>query len=108
MAPTATLDRTLDALGNEHRRRIVDRLATGSVDTPLLGEQFSMSKQALNKHLVVLEAAGLVRRERHGRVHTVHLQTGPLGSIVDWVGQVRQGWESSFDRLGQLLEEGDT
>ena len=108
MAPNAMLDRTLDALANEHRRRIVDRLSGGSVDTPRLGDHFSMSKQALNKHLVVLEEAGLVRRERRGRVHTVHLRTEPLDSIIDWVGQVRRGWESSFDRLGEMLEEGQT
>ena len=105
MASPATLDRTLDALANDQRRRIVDRLVEGPLDTPALGADFAMSKQALNKHLVQLEDAGLIERRRHGRVHEIRLRAEPLDELTTWVSRVRLGWESSLDRLGRLLEE---
>ena len=105
MASSGVLDRTFDALANEHRRRIVDRLSGGSVDTPELTAGFDMSKQALNKHLTVLEQAGLVERELRGRVHHVQLVPDKLNLVTDWVSEVRRGWGASLDRLGDLLEE---
>lgn len=107
MVANDLLERTFDALGNPHRREIIDRLMGGPLDTPVLGACFDMSKQALNKHLVVLERAGLIDRRLNGRVHRVHLRPDPLDTVVDWVSAVRRGWESSFDRLGDLLERKD-
>lgn len=105
--PTATLDPIFDALASEHRRKIVDLLVGGPLDTPTLGERFSISKQALNRHLSVLEDAGLVSRRLQGRVHELTLVTEPLDGITDWVSQIRRGWETNFDRLDQLLQEND-
>ena len=99
------LDRTLDALANPHRRDIVDRLVAGPLDTPSLGTAFDMSKQALHRHLTVLEGAGLVERRAQGRVHEVRLCAEPLAAVVSWASEVRRGWETSLDRLAHVLEE---
>ena len=102
----SALDRTFDALANEHRRKIVDHLTIGSLDTPTLGARFDISKQAMNRHIVLLEEAGLVERELQGRVHQLTLRTTPLDGISNWVSEIRRGWETNFDRLDQLLREG--
>lgn len=103
--PAATLDPLFDALASEHRRSIVDHLTTGPLDTPTLGARFDMSKQALNRHILVLEEAGLVERRLQGRVHELRLVAEPLDGISDWVSQIRRGWQANIDRLTALLEE---
>lgn len=104
---TATLDPIFDALASEHRRKIVDHLSSGPLDTPTLGSRFSMSKQALNRHIVVLEDAGLVQREMHGRVHRLTLRAEPLDGVSAWVDHIRRGWEANFDRLDQILQDNE-
>lgn len=103
--PAATLDPLFDALASEHRRSIVDHLTAGPLDTPTLGARFDMSKQALNRHLLVLEEAGLVERRLQGRVHELRLVAAPLDGISEWVSQIRRGWQANIDRLTAVLEE---
>lgn len=100
-----TLDPVFDALASEHRRRIVDHLAVRPLDTPTLGAKFNMSKQALNRHIVVLEDAGLIERRLQGRVHELRLIADPLDGVSDWVSQIRRGWQANLDRLADVLEE---
>lgn len=102
---STTLDPIFDALSSEHRRRIVSILAAGPTDTPALGRRFDLTKQALNRHLTVLEQAGLVERELQGRVHRLELVDEPLNQVTDWVSQIRRGWEANLDRLEQLLDD---
>ncbi len=102
---TAVLDRAFDALANPHRRAIVDRLADGPLTTPELGQTFEMSKQALSRHVHVLESAGLVARRPHGRVHELRLEPGPLDEIAEWTTLRRRAWEANLDRLDAVLSE---
>jgi DNA-binding transcriptional ArsR family regulator len=101
----ATLDPIFDALASEHRRRIVDHLAVSPLDTPALGAKFNMSKQALNRHIVVLEDAGLIERRLQGRVHQLRLVSDPLDGVSEWVSHVRRGWQANLDRLADVLEQ---
>ena len=105
MTSSVVLDRTFDALANEHRRRIVNQLTAGPLDTPTLGSRFALSKQGLSRHLIVLQDAGLVERRLRGRVHQLSLQAAPLDGVSDWVTEVRRGWEANLDRLNQILRE---
>lgn len=102
------VDRAFAALSNGHRRAIVDRLTSGPIETPSLGAEFAMSKQALHKHLAVLERAGLVERTGLGRVHRVQLRPEPLDAVVTWASETRRGWEANLDRLETLLKEDPT
>lgn len=104
---SSTLERTFDALANEHRREIVVHLGSGPMEAPALGSHFAMSKQALNRHLTVLESAGLVERRRRGRVSQIQLRLDPFDGVDEWLGSIRSAWESSFDRLGDVLVVGD-
>ena len=55
------------------------------------------------QHLQVLEASGLVRSEKAGRVRTCHIEPGALRAAEDWIGRQRTTWESRLDRLGDFL-----
>ncbi len=98
------LDRTLDALANPHRRAIVEALARGPATTPELGRRFPFSKQALSRHVSVLESADLVGRRRLGRTDELRLRSSPLDEVADWLALRRAAWEASLDRLDDVLE----
>lgn len=100
---TATLDRAFDALASEPRRAIIERLARGSLTTPELGRAFPISKQALSRHVGVLEDAGLLHRRRFGRVHELRLASDSLDPVTDWVDRSRAAWQSNLDRLDDVL-----
>ncbi|MEM8906145.1 MAG: metalloregulator ArsR/SmtB family transcription factor [Actinomycetota bacterium] len=102
---TAVLDRAFEALANPHRREIVDRLADGPLTTPELGRAFDMSKQALSRHVHVLESAGFVTRRPHGRVHELRLEPQPLDDIAAWTDLRRAAWERNLDRLDAVLTD---
>ena len=102
---SATLDRVFDALANESRREIVSHLSAGTATTPELGRRFTFTKQALNRHLQVLEEAGLVERRLTGRVHELHLVATPLDELSGWAATVTENWNHNLDRLGQILKE---
>jgi DNA-binding transcriptional ArsR family regulator len=91
-------------LANQIRRDIVTRLARGSMTTPEVGRQFGFSRQALSRHVGLLEKAGLIQRVSHGRVHRLSVVPGRLEGVSTWVSSVRRGWESSLDRLEAVLE----
>jgi len=63
-----------------------------------------MSLAAVSKHLIVLEKAGLVKRHRKGRVHSLALEAKPMLEARAWIDRYRKFWEGSLDRLGDYLE----
>ena len=63
-----------------------------------------MSLPAVSKHLRVLERAGLLRRERDGRVHRCHLNAKPLRAVDQFIEKYRVFWESTLDSLADYLE----
>jgi DNA-binding transcriptional ArsR family regulator len=99
------LNRTFAALADPTRRRILEHLAHGDRCVTDLARPYSMSLPAVSKHLRVLEKAGLLRRRRHGRVHSLHLQAAPMQQASRWIEEYRRFWEESFDRLDQYLKE---
>jgi len=64
-----------------------------------------MSLSAIVQHLKVLEAGGLVRSEKVGRVRTCQIEPGALSATEGWINQRRTTWEQRFDRLEQYLAE---
>ena len=62
-----------------------------------------MSLPAVVQHLQVLEASGLVRSEKVGRVRTCHLVVKRLDTVEDWIAERRRTWERRLDRLGDYL-----
>jgi DNA-binding transcriptional ArsR family regulator len=95
---------TFAALGDPVRRAIVDRLAGGDATVNDLAAPFSISLQAVSKHIQVLEAAGVVSRRREGKTRPVHLEASSLARSADWLETRRQRLETKYRRLDELLE----
>lgn len=99
------LDAVFGALADATRRAILERLAAGEASVKELSEPFAMSAPAITKHLKVLENAGLISRSREGQWRPCRLEVESLREASEWVGQYRQFWEESFDRLDAYLKE---
>ena len=67
-----------------------------------------MSLPAVVQHLHVLEASGLVRSEKVGRVRTCRLEPKSLKTAERWISERRTGWERKLDRLGDYLSDQNT
>jgi DNA-binding transcriptional ArsR family regulator len=94
---------TFAALADPTRRAIIERLAEGEATVNELADLFPVSLQAVSKHLKVLERAGLISRGREAQWRPARLRGRPLGDVADWLGNYRQFWEGSFDRLDEHL-----
>ena len=94
------LDAVLRALADPTRRAVVERLAKSPAVVSELAAPFSMALPSLMQHLCVLESAGLVSSEKHGRVRTVSLRPGALDVLHLWLGEQRSPAEHQADRLG--------
>jgi DNA-binding HxlR family transcriptional regulator len=103
----AALDRTFDALANQPRREIVALLSDGGLSTRELAQHFRFTKQALSRHLALLEGAGVVERAPLGHAHLLTLSPQSLTGVSDWVTEICRGWTASFDRLDAILREGE-
>ncbi len=99
------LNRTFAALVDPTRRHILAHLAGGDRCVTDFAGPPSMSLPAISKHLRVLENAGLIRRRRSGRVHTLKLEAAPMKQAQEWIEEYRRFWEESFDRLDEYLKE---
>lgn len=98
------MDQVFKALSDGTRREMIERLTRGPASVGELAQPLSMSLPAVMQHLQVLEAAGLVRSEKAGRVRTCHLEPAGLRMAEDWLGGQRTGWEHRLDRLGGVLD----
>ncbi|GAS92058.1 ArsR/SmtB family transcription factor [Mycolicibacterium brisbanense] len=106
-----TLDRAFLALADPVRRAIVARLSRGPATVNELAEPFDITKQAVSKHIQVLEQAGLVTRSRDAQRRPVHLDPAALERLTAWIDGYRLNAERSYRRLDALLaniEEEDT
>lgn len=97
------LDLAFQALADPTRRAIVDRLCRGPAAVSELAKPLPMSLPAVVQHLQVLEASGLVRSQKKGRVRTCSLETSSLRAVERWVIDRRASWEMRLDRLGAYL-----
>ncbi len=97
------LDAVFSALADPTRRAIVRRLASGEATVSELARPFTMSFQAVSKHLQVLEHAGLVNRSRRAQQRPCLLRPEALAYASGWLGDYRQLWEAAFDRLDEHL-----
>ena len=98
------LDTTFAALSDPTRRAILARLTKGEATVTELAAPFAMSLPAISKHLRVLERAGLILRGRDAQRRPCRLRAAPLGDAAAWLGDYRQFWEESFDRLDEYLQ----
>ena len=84
---------------------MVERLSRGPASVSELAQPLEMTLAAVVQHVQVLEASGLVRSKKVGRVRTCRIQTAALRTAEQWISERRRGWERSLDRLGDYLAE---
>lgn len=98
------LSQTFAALADPTRRAILARLADGEATVNQLAEPFSISLQAISKHLKVLERAGLITRGREAQWRPCRLEAAPLRTASEWIDRYREVWRDRFDRLDQEIQ----
>ncbi|HEX3863216.1 MAG TPA: metalloregulator ArsR/SmtB family transcription factor [Stellaceae bacterium] len=98
------LDRLFQALADPARRAMIERLSRGPAPVSELARPLPMSLPAAMQHLGVLEAAGLVRSEKVGRVRTCAIEPQALSLVEQWIDARRREWEHRLDRLSAYLE----
>jgi len=103
----SNLDRTLMALADPTRRAILERLSKGEARVTELAQPFTISLNAVSKHIRILERAHLVRRRYVGREHFLSLNREPLDETAAWIEAQRAIWTARLDALAALLQTED-
>jgi DNA-binding transcriptional ArsR family regulator len=98
------LDRAFMALADPARRSIIAHLSRGPATVNELAAPFNITKQAVSRHIQVLEQAELVTRSRDAQRRPVHLNPTRLEALTAWIDQYRLVRESQFRALDDLLE----
>jgi DNA-binding transcriptional ArsR family regulator len=94
------------ALADPTRRHILDRLhREGPLSITALAASLAISRQAVTKHLDVLEGAGLVERERRGRERLHRLCADPLSAVEEWLTVYSAEWDKRLERLQSHVEK---
>ena len=101
------LDALFHALADPTRRALVERLTRGPASVSALAQPLAMSLPAVLQHLQVLEACGLVRSQKEGRVRTCRIAPAALRAAAQWIAGRQAQWERRLDRLGAFLDEQD-
>lgn len=105
MPQAAVADAVFHALSNATRRRVLERLSSGSATVSELAAPFDMQLPSFVQHLSILEQSRLVRSKKHGRVRTYELAPERFKIVEDWLAERRQSWEARLDRFDQYVKE---
>jgi DNA-binding transcriptional ArsR family regulator len=106
-AEPVRLDRLFTALADGNRRAMIDQLGAGPASVTDLARPLEIALPSALKHLAVLEAGGVVRSHKAGRVRTYSLAPDAFGGLEAWVAQRKAQWNAQFDRLERFLDKGD-
>ena len=103
------MDRIFGALADRTRRDIVTRVLRQHVSVSVLADSYAMSFAAVQKHVAVLERAGLVSKEPHGRERLVRAEVQTIRAAARLLDQYEEIWRGRIGRIEEfLLSEGET
>ncbi|GAA4963498.1 metalloregulator ArsR/SmtB family transcription factor [Streptomyces caelestis] len=100
-----TVDRLFHALADATRRDILRRCVRGELSVSRLAAAYPMSFAAVQKHVTVLERAGLVTKERHGRERLVRTDPDAVGRARQALDELESAWRARVERMSGLLVE---
>src|SRR6266496_1993213 len=103
--PAADLNQVFSALADPTRRAILQGLIERPSTIKEIARPFPVSFNAISKHVMVLERAGLLRREIRGREHHCWIESRPLRDASRWLEYYRQFWEMRMDALEVYVEK---
>lgn len=104
MVNLSTLDRTFSALADPTRREILERLSRAPATVSELADPSGITLAGMLKHVRILEAAGMVVTEKHGRTRHCRLGTERLDDAARWIEMYRRRWEGRLHRLERYIE----
>jgi DNA-binding transcriptional ArsR family regulator len=99
------LDAAFSALADPTRRAIVTRLSAGDATVKELAEPFTISLQAVSKHIRVLERSGLISQGVDAQRRPCRLEIGTADELINWISEQKQRWEDRLDALEAHLEQ---
>jgi DNA-binding transcriptional ArsR family regulator len=99
------VDSLFHALADATRRDIVHRCIRGEPSVSRLADVYPMSFAAVQKHVAVLERAGLVTKERRGREQLVHTDGDAVGRARRVLDELETAWRGRVDRMADLLAQ---
>jgi len=102
---SARLDLAFQALADPTRRGMLARLSRGPASVSELARPLSISLPGALQHLQALEASGLVKSEKKGRVRTCRIEPKALSAAEAWIAEQRALWEGRLDRLEDFLAD---
>lgn len=101
----ATVDRLFHALADATRRDILRRCLVDGVSVSRLADAYPMSFAAVQKHVAVLQRAGLVTKRRRGREQLVHTDPDAVGRARQVLDELESAWRGRVDRMSRLLAQ---
>jgi DNA-binding transcriptional ArsR family regulator len=105
VARSSTTADVFNAIGETHRREILDTLIAGEKPVGSIVNELSMSQPQVSKHLRVLSEVGLVTCRADGRRRLYRLDPARLGPFHDWLAKYEQAWKERLDRMDDYLKE---
>ncbi len=99
------VEAVFSAIGDPTRRAIVERLSRSDATVNELASPFSMTLQAVAKHIRILEGAGVIRKKKIGRSYHCALNRAVLTEARSWLDDLERDWSDRLDRLGDFLAE---
>jgi DNA-binding transcriptional ArsR family regulator len=101
----AELDSVFAALADPTRRAVLRRLGEGPASVGELASSTTITLPSFMKHVRALEASGLIRTTKSGRVRTCRLDQARFGLVDDWLSEQRRIWSDRTDRLEHFLAD---
>src|ERR671931_1828492 len=101
---STTLD-VFNAIGEAHRRDILDTLIAGEKAVGTIVTDLSLSQPQVSKHLRVLSEVGLVRCRAQGRRRLYRLEPARLRPLHEWLAKYERAWNERMDRMDDYLKE---
>ncbi len=103
---SAIVNQVFEAIADPTRRQILGYIQeSGPLSVNEVAEPFSISRQAVTKHLDVLSRAGLVHVERSGRHRLHHVDPAPLRAVAEWLEPYSAAWDERLARLEKFLDD---
>jgi DNA-binding transcriptional ArsR family regulator len=106
--PTEMVDEVFRALADSTRRDILRRCAADEPSVSQLAQAYPMSFAAVQKHVAVLERAGLIAKERHGREQLVRTDAAAVERARQTLAELATIWRGRVERMSNLLAEEGT
>lgn len=97
------LDSVFSSLSDPTRRDILSRVSKQTMSVSTIAAQYDFSLAGIAKHLAILERAGLIRKDRHGKEQIVSIDPGGLAAASDYLEAYRKLWEDRLDSLDTYL-----